>query len=110
MMSQAGFLNALEQFPKDTINDEICELLQPYFDAEDYNQENAKRVSRMFTALEQDQICVIEKVEYSVFLSDPRLNDCSSYSPILVNIHPFCFTAAQIMSNYTAHMLNFHKF
>ena len=67
MMSQAGFLNALEQFPKDTINDEICELLQPYFDAEDYNQENAKRVSRIVIALEQDQICVIEKAEYRIF-------------------------------------------
>ena len=43
-MSQAGFLQALEQFPKDTINDETCELMQPYFDAEDYNQESAKRV------------------------------------------------------------------
>ena len=43
-MSQAGFLQALEQFPKDSINDEICELMQPYFDAEDYNQESAKRV------------------------------------------------------------------
>lgn len=61
MMSQAGFLSALEQFPKDTINDEICELLQPYFDAEDYNQENAKRVCGIFIALEQDQYCVIQK-------------------------------------------------
>ena len=43
-MSQAGFLQALEQFPKDTINDETCELMQPYFDAEDYSQESAKRV------------------------------------------------------------------
>ena len=44
-MSQAGFLQLLEQFPKDSINDEICELMQPYFDAEDYSQESAKRVS-----------------------------------------------------------------
>eukprot|EP00794_Sanderia_malayensis_P018805 gene18805-20701_t len=44
LMSQAGFLQALEQFPKDSINEEICELLLPYFDAEDYNQESAKRV------------------------------------------------------------------
>ena len=43
-MSQAGFLQALEQFPKDSINDEICELMQPYFDSEDYSQESAKRV------------------------------------------------------------------
>ena len=44
MMSQTGFLQALQNFPKDTINDETVELLAPYFAMEDYNMENAKKV------------------------------------------------------------------
>lgn len=44
LMSQGGFLQSLMSFPKDTINDEIVELLEGYFDAEDYNLETAKKV------------------------------------------------------------------
>ena len=43
-MSQAGFLQALQEFPKDTINEEMVELMEPYFKSEDYTMENAKRV------------------------------------------------------------------
>ena len=49
-MSQAGFLQALQDFPKDTINEEMVELMEPYFKAEDYSMENAKRVKNMFIA------------------------------------------------------------
>lgn len=43
-MSGAGFLTTLQQFPKDKINGETVELLQPYFLMEDYTLENAKKV------------------------------------------------------------------
>ena len=43
MMSQTGFLQMLQHFPKDSINDETVELMQPYFDMEDYNLEVAMR-------------------------------------------------------------------
>ena len=44
MMAQTGFLQNLQNFVKDSINDEMVELMAPYFDMEDYNLETAKRV------------------------------------------------------------------
>ena len=35
MMSQSGFLQALQSFPKDSINEETVELLAPYLEMED---------------------------------------------------------------------------
>ncbi|EDO30670.1 predicted protein, partial [Nematostella vectensis] len=43
-MSSSGFLQALMNFQKDTINEETVELLQPYLEMEDYNLETAKKV------------------------------------------------------------------
>lgn len=43
-MSAAGFMTSLQQFQNDKINEETVELLQPYFDMEDYTMENAKKV------------------------------------------------------------------
>ncbi|XP_075719889.1 dynein axonemal heavy chain 8 [Rhinoderma darwinii] len=43
LLSASGFLQSLQQFPKDSINNEMVELLQPYFQMEDYTMDNAKK-------------------------------------------------------------------
>lgn len=44
MMASTTFLLQLQNYPKDTINDEMIDFLRPYFDMEDYNMDMAKRV------------------------------------------------------------------
>ena len=44
VMASATFLSQLLHFPKDSINDEMVELLEPYLTMEDYNMATAKRV------------------------------------------------------------------
>ena len=44
-MAAGGFLQTLLTFPKDTITEEMVELLEPYISAEDYNLESAKKSS-----------------------------------------------------------------
>lgn len=43
-MSSTTFLLQFQNYPKDAINSEMVDLLQPYFDMDDYNMETAKRV------------------------------------------------------------------
>jgi dynein heavy chain len=45
LMSQSDFLSSLMNFPKDSINAETVELVEPYFDMPDFNLESAKKVS-----------------------------------------------------------------
>jgi hypothetical protein len=45
MMSDSQFLSHLMNFPKEQINDETVELLQPYFSAPDFNYESAAKAS-----------------------------------------------------------------
>uniref|UniRef100_T1J281 AAA+ ATPase domain-containing protein n=1 Tax=Strigamia maritima TaxID=126957 RepID=T1J281_STRMM len=44
MMSNTNFLQMLQTFPKDTINDEMVELLEPYLEMPDYNMDMGRRV------------------------------------------------------------------
>ncbi|XP_071995855.1 dynein axonemal heavy chain 8 isoform X2 [Engystomops pustulosus] len=45
LLNCPGFLQSLRQYQKDTVNQEMVELLQPYFQMEDYTVENAKKLS-----------------------------------------------------------------
>ncbi|KAI4900024.1 hypothetical protein NFI96_023292, partial [Prochilodus magdalenae] len=44
LMNNSGFLSMLLNFNKDTITEEVVELLSPYLSMEDYNLEAAKRI------------------------------------------------------------------
>ncbi|XP_015833540.2 dynein axonemal heavy chain 5 isoform X3 [Tribolium castaneum] len=44
MMASTTFLLQLQNYPKDIINNEMVEFLEPYFEMEDYNMDTAKRV------------------------------------------------------------------
>ena len=43
-MTDTNFLKNLVEFDKDKINDEMCEHMEPYLEADDYNMETAKNV------------------------------------------------------------------
>ena len=51
LLAGGNFLQALITFPKDTINDETVELLQPYLEMDDYFLENARKVTDYQTFL-----------------------------------------------------------
>ncbi|VDM30983.1 unnamed protein product [Hydatigera taeniaeformis] len=44
LMGNTAFLSNLLNFPKDTITDETIDLMEPYFQMEDFNLDQAKRV------------------------------------------------------------------
>ncbi|XP_022239106.1 dynein heavy chain 8, axonemal-like [Limulus polyphemus] len=44
VMSNTQFLSQLQNFPKDTINEETVEFMTPYLEMEDYNIETVKKV------------------------------------------------------------------
>lgn len=43
MMQEMSFLQSLSDFEKDGITEEVCELLQPYLEMEDFNYEKVQR-------------------------------------------------------------------
>lgn len=45
MMGDMGFLTSLLNYPKEQIDDETIELLQPYFSAPDFNYDSARKAS-----------------------------------------------------------------
>ncbi|KFM76970.1 Dynein heavy chain 8, axonemal, partial [Stegodyphus mimosarum] len=51
VMSGAGFLSQLQEFPKDTINDEVIELMEPYIHMEDYTLETAQKACAQVAGL-----------------------------------------------------------
>jgi len=51
MMAEASFLQNLRQYPRDRINDEQIELLQPYFRVSDYTPEGAKTAAGAIAGL-----------------------------------------------------------
>ena len=51
VMASTTFLRQLLDFPKDSINDETVELLEPYLTMEDYNMSTTKRVCRDVSGL-----------------------------------------------------------
>lgn len=51
MMSDSQFLSHLMNFPKEQINDETVELLQPFFAAPDFNFESAYKASNAAAGL-----------------------------------------------------------
>ena len=44
LMTNANFLATLQNFPKDMMNEEITELMEAYFQSEDYTYDTAKKV------------------------------------------------------------------
>lgn len=50
-MSESNFLKTLLEFPKDQINDETIDLLQPYLDMPDFNTEAARKSSGSISGL-----------------------------------------------------------
>ena len=58
IMASTSFLNQLLHFPKDTINDEMVELLEPYLTMEDYNMTTAKRVCGDVAGTAHPTVCI----------------------------------------------------
>lgn len=50
-MSKSNFLAQLQVFPKDTINEETVELMEPYITMEDYNLETAQKACSQVAGL-----------------------------------------------------------
>ena len=74
IMSGTSFLSDLLNYPKDTINDEMVELLEPYFTMEDYNTATANRVCRYF----------IKNHNQDLIFENRRINICVIFVVFLV--------------------------
>ena len=81
MMGDIAFLSALTNFPKECINDETVELLQPYFNASDFNFESAKKVglATCLLALEKNswKLSAYSNIELGLIKSTVLLLACT---------------------------------
>ncbi|KAJ9508838.1 hypothetical protein QJQ45_028152, partial [Haematococcus lacustris] len=80
MMSDMNFLSALMNFPKEQINDETVELLQPYFAAPDFNYDSARKASGNVAGLCQwaEAMCTYHEVAKVVEPKIAKLREAES--------------------------------
>eukprot|EP00743_Colponemidia_sp_Colp-15_P005816 GILK01006251.1.p1 GENE.GILK01006251.1~~GILK01006251.1.p1 ORF type:complete len:1675 (+),score=351.95 GILK01006251.1:567-5027(+) len=73
MMNDSAFLQSLFTFPKDNINDETCELLEPYFNYPDFNAQAAANVGGFVVGLCQWAMAMVKYHEVEKNVKPKRM-------------------------------------
>lgn len=100
MMGDISFLSALMNFPKESINEETVELLQPYFAAPDFNYEAAKKASGC-TKWRQKFCSVVQQCVLQPWLTRPTLTLTFGCEQASGNVAGLC-NWAEAMCTYHA--------